>query len=160
MTEPGAGSPLKLLHANFLEQPRKVRAPPFGHIPLEFWKPSIMEKSLFWYSRKMNPWAQFQRSQIFDCKVEEENTQIFLHSKVVYVLHALQRRETKAVSEVEINDTRSGVAPESWGLSLRNYRLSFRIIRPCVAQLPNNLERIIMWGCIYIYFFQNNLLNV
>lgn len=61
----------------------------------------------------MNPWAQFQRSQIFDCKVEEENTQIFLHSKVVYVLHALQRRETKAVSEVEINDTRSGVAPES-----------------------------------------------
>lgn len=97
MTEPVAGSPLKLLQANFLEQPRKVRTPPFGHIQLEFWKPSVMEKSLFWYSRKMNPWAQFQRSQIFDCKVEEENAQIFLHSKVVYVLHALERRETSCL---------------------------------------------------------------
>lgn len=108
------------------------------------WKAKHYGERFFWYNQKLNSRPQFPRNQIFYCKVGEENTQIFLQSKMVSVFTCIgEKGQTKAVLGNELNHWRKGNCSENW--SSRNYRLLFLIISPCVAQLQNNLEKTIMW---------------
>lgn len=66
----------------------------------------------FWYNQKVNSSPQFQRSQIFYCKVEEQNTQNFLQSKMVSVLTRKSKKWENKSRFRRLNHLRKGTDPE------------------------------------------------